>query len=103
MQGGNYMKDLLKKGLALGRGLAGISKEQIEKFVDEMVNKGEVSANESKELVENLVKRGQEEQQELNHKIKVQLQSLLTELGVVTKADFSQLEERLSKLENRTN
>ena len=97
------MKDLLKKGLALGLGLAVISKEQIEKFVDEMVNKGEVSANESKELVENLVKRGQEEQQELNKKIKEQLQGLMTELGVVTKADFSQLEERLSKLENRTN
>ncbi|MDA8212426.1 MAG: hypothetical protein M0021_11205, partial [Clostridia bacterium] len=37
------MMDFIKKGLAFGLGLAVTSKEQAEKFVNELVKKGELS------------------------------------------------------------
>lgn len=95
------MKDLLKKGLALGLGLAVASKEQIEKVVDELVKKGEVSAAESKELVEELVKKGEQEQEELKNKVRAYLKEFLSELDVPTKSDLKSLESRIEKLENR--
>lgn len=95
------MIDLLKKGLALGLGFAIVSKEQIEKVVDELVKKGEVSVTESKDLINDLVQKGEEQQQEINTKIQDQLQKLLEELKVPTQADILRLEKRIAVLENQ--
>lgn len=95
------MIDLLKKGLALGLGFAIVSKEQIEKVVDELVKKGEVSVTESKDLVNDLVQKGQEQQQEINSKMQEQFQKLLGELKIPTLADIERLEKRIASLENQ--
>ncbi|MDI6813538.1 MAG: polyhydroxyalkanoate synthesis regulator [Desulfitobacteriaceae bacterium] len=95
------MKDLIKKGLALGLGLAVASKEQIEKGVDDLVKKGEVSAAESKDLVEELVKKGEDEQKELKQKVRGYLREFLNELEIPTKDDLRGLESRIERLENK--
>lgn len=95
------MKDLIKKGLALGLGLAVVSKEQIEKFVDEMVKKGEVSSAESKEMIRDLFEKGEAEKKELNARIHEQLDKLLKELNIPSKADLERLEQRIIELENK--
>lgn len=95
------MKDLLKKGLALGFGVAVFSKEQIEKVVDDLVKKGEVSTAESKELVNELIAKGEEEQKELQRVIREQFNKLLSEINIPTKEDIKRLEERLSRLESK--
>lgn len=95
------MMDLLKKGLALGLGLAIVSKEQIEKVVDELVKKGDVSVTESKDLINELVQKGEEQQKELNSKIKEQIQKFLVELNLPTQADIDRLEKRIANLENQ--
>lgn len=95
------MIDLLKKGLSLGLGFAVVSKEQIEKVVDELVNKGEVSATESKDLINELVQKGEEQHREMNTKIQEQLQKILGELKVPTHAEIERLEKRIADLENQ--
>jgi len=95
------MKDLINKGLALGLGLAVASKEQIEKLVDELVKKGEVSAAESKELIRELFEKGEAEKKEMNGRIHEQLDKLLKELNIPTKADMERLERRIQDLENK--
>ena len=95
------MKDLIKKGLALGLGLAVVSKEQIEKLVDELVKKGEVSTAESKDLIHELFAKGEAEKKEMNARIRDQFQKLLNDLNIPTKADLERLEQRLQELENK--
>ena len=94
------MKDLISKGLALGLGLAVVSKEQIEKLVDELVKKGEVSTAESKELVRELFEKGEAEKKEMNARIHEQVEKLLKDLNIPTKADLERLEQRIQALEN---
>jgi len=95
------MKDLINKGLAFGLGLAMVSKEQIEKFVDELVKKGDVSAAESKELIRKLFEKGEAEKKEMNARIHEQLEKLLKDLNIPTKADLERLEQRIHDLENK--
>lgn len=95
------MRDLIQKGLAIGLGLAVVSKEQIEKLVDELVKKGEVSATESKELIRELSEKGEEEKKELNARIQEQLKKILNDLNIPSKADLERLEQRIQELENR--
>lgn len=95
------MKDLIKKGLALGLGLAVVSKEQIEKLVDELVKKGEVTASESKELVQELFEKGEAEKMQINERFREQFAQLLKDLNIPTKADLERLEERIQALETK--
>ena len=95
------MKDLINKGLAFGLGLAVVSKEQIEKLVDELVKKGEVSAAESKELIRELFEKGEAEKKEMNARIHEQMEKLLKDLNIPTKSDLERLEQRIQELENK--
>ena len=95
------MKDLINKGLAIGLGLAVVSKEQIEKLVDELVKKGEVSAGESKDLIRELFEKGEAEKKEMNVRIHDQMEKLLKDLNIPTKADLERLEQRIQDLENK--
>lgn len=94
------MKDLIKRGLALGLGFAVVSKEQIEKVIDELVKKGEISAGESKDLMSELLQKGEEQQKEINAKLRDQVKKILEEFNVPSKADFDRLEKRIVQLEN---
>ncbi|HBW34007.1 phasin family protein [Desulfosporosinus sp. BICA1-9] len=95
------MKDLIKKGFALSLGLVLLSREQVEKSVTQLVNKGEVPASEAKELVNELIEKGEEQQRLLEDKIREQIKKLLIEINIASKEDLQQLEQRLQKLEQR--
>ncbi len=95
------MKDMFRKTLALGLGLALASKEQIEKTVDELVKKGEVSATESKELIDELITKGEDGHRELRNKIRGHVKEFLSEMDIPTKEDLKNLESRIEKLERR--
>jgi polyhydroxyalkanoate synthesis regulator phasin len=91
------MIDLMKKGIMFGLGLAVVSKDQIEKLVDELVKKGEVSQAKSKELVNTITQRGEEQQQKLNQMIREQIKQLTEELHLATKDDIHRLEQLINK------
>jgi len=93
------MNELLKKAVSLGIGITVTSKEKVEKYVDDLVKKGEVAPGESKELLARLLQRGDEEQAELKRFVKEQLHQVLAELRVATKEDVARLEARLAALE----
>lgn len=95
------VKEVFRKTLSLGLGLALASKEQIEKTVAELVKKGEVSATESKELMDELIKKGEDGHRELRNKIREHVKEFLYEMDIPTKEDLKNLESRLEKLERR--
>lgn len=100
MQEGTNM-DFFKKGLALGIGLALTSKEHAEKIVNELVKKGELSLEDSKEVMNQLMERGQEEKNEWQRLIREQLTEWIHKLDLVTKDDLKKLEQRIQNLENK--
>lgn len=95
------MSDLFKKAVSLGLGLTMVSKEKVEKVVDDLVARGELAPNESKALVNRLIERGEEEQGQLKSLIHEQVNRLLTELHVPTGNDLIKLEQRIATLESR--
>ncbi|PTM59996.1 phasin family protein [Desmospora activa] len=94
------MKDWMKKGMAAGLGLAVISKERIEKTVQELVKKGEMTPKASRELLDQLIARGEQEQQALEDTIQTQVQKTLHDWNVATQDDIHRLERRIQMLEN---
>jgi len=96
------MKEIIKRGLALGLGLAVTSKEQVEKLVEDMVKKGELARDESTEYVSDMVRRGEEVQKELERIIHQKVKEKLEDFNLATKDDIRRLEQRLNQVERQT-
>ncbi|MNP08275.1 Poly(hydroxyalcanoate) granule associated protein (phasin) [compost metagenome] len=95
------MSDLFKKAISLGLGLTVVSKEKVEKIVEELVTRGELAPDESKALVNRLIERGEEEQGQIKSVIQEQVNRILKELHVPTGSDVASLEQRIAALESK--
>ncbi|GER68103.1 ATP synthase subunit B [Weizmannia acidilactici] len=97
------MLDRMNQLLSLGLGMAVVSKEQVEKAVNRLVEKGNLTKAESKQLIDELLEKGEQSKQELNEAIKERVNQILSEMNVATKDEIKALELRIQQLEERLN
>ncbi|MEI7026217.1 phasin family protein [Paenibacillus sp. y28] len=95
------MRELIGRAVALGLGLAVTSKEQVEKTVEELVKKGEVSRQESSSFVDELLRKGEEARARMDATVQERVQSFLEEQHIATKRDVERLEQRIALLEQQ--
>mgnify|MGYP002399038597 CR=1 FL=1 len=95
------MNDLFDKLFSLGIGIAAASKEQVEKLVNELVEKGKMTRSESAEVVESLINKGKETQKKMEEVVNSKVEETLKSLNLVTKKDFDELEARVKALEEK--
>ncbi|RAV02326.1 phasin family protein [Paenibacillus sp. YN15] len=93
------MRDMLHRAVSLGLGLAVASKEQIEKTVEELVKKGEVSRAESGEFLEELLNKGSEAKARMDQAVNDKVQSILKDRGIASLDEVKALERRIAVLE----
>ncbi|MBB3905819.1 phasin family protein [Anoxybacteroides rupiense] len=93
--------DMIRKMLAFGLGLASVSKEQAEKLVDELVKRGELSLEESKDVIDQWIRQKEEGKAEFQRAVREQFKQMLDKLDLATKEDIRQLEERIQRLEQK--
>ncbi|MFD2115885.1 phasin family protein [Paenibacillus yanchengensis] len=94
------MKDFLQRAVSLGLGIVVESKEQIEKLVDDLVKKGEVSKSESTALIEQMVQKGDQVKEQISAIVQEKMQTNSSEQWV-TKEEFQRLEARIAQLEQQ--
>ncbi|GFR37607.1 hypothetical protein PRECH8_09030 [Insulibacter thermoxylanivorax] len=95
------MKDTMDKLLRLGLGLVAAGKEQIEKTVEELVEKGELSRAESKAVVDEWLKKGEDTKQHIERLIQERLDALIQQANLATKGEIARLEQRIAELEEK--
>ncbi|MNW37121.1 Poly(hydroxyalcanoate) granule associated protein (phasin) [compost metagenome] len=95
------MSDLLKRAISLGWGLTVVSKEKVERIVDDLVKRGELAPTESKALIERLMSRGEEDLGHVKTLVREQLARGLEELDVPSQKDIRALEQRIAALESQ--
>ncbi|WP_257007082.1 phasin family protein [Shouchella clausii] len=93
------MKDLLNNMYSLGVGAAVASKEQIEKTVNDLVQRGEVKRSESNQLIDDLLAKGQKAQENMENMIQERTKQFLSSLDVPTKEEVDALKARVAALE----
>ena len=96
------MRNLFSQFISLGLGAAIASKEQIEKVVNDLAAKGEINRSESKDLIKQLIQKGEEAKRELDDTIKTKVTQTLKELDLVTMDEYRKLEQRVEELEKNS-
>jgi len=93
------MKDFIKRMMLFGIGLAAMTREKIEEFVNELVKKGEVSEKEGKEMVQELIDKSKKVRKDLDGKMEEVAAATLKKLHIPTRRELDELKERIEKLE----
>ena len=95
------MLELIRKGLLTGLGLAAITKDKIEEFVNEAVQRGEVSEKEGRELIDRLLKKSEEARHDLEHKVGDLVRATLEKMNIPAREELERLERRVTELERQ--
>jgi len=95
------MESLLGKFLLSGLGVLVLTEEKIEKFIEELTKEGEITQKGKKELLTEIIEKGEEKKKEIEGKIREKVENMLSQMNVATKSDIQKLEKRIEALEKK--
>ncbi|VVB95084.1 Poly(hydroxyalcanoate) granule associated protein (phasin) [uncultured archaeon] len=97
------MSDMLKKMGLFGIGVISLTQEKLDEFTQEMIKKGEMSREEGKKFVREVLSEKEKQVREIEDKINEKVKKTIEESGVVMKSDLAALEKKIEKLEKTIN
>jgi polyhydroxyalkanoate synthesis regulator phasin len=86
------------RGFLATVGALSLSRERIEQTVDKLVAQGDLNVGEGKQLVDELVRRGREEQENMRKLVHQEVQKVVGELDLVSHKDFEVLNQKLDAI-----
>lgn len=90
---------MLRKAMLLGLGALTMTKEALEKTVDELVKKGELNQEEAKEALRELWEKGQQERENLTKMVREQVDKAMQTFAGVSQEEFTAVKARLEAVE----
>jgi len=87
------MSNVLGKSFDLGLGLLMYSRDRVEEFVEELVDRGDVAKKDARKCASELVKRGEEEREELKKLIQGEVSKALEQADVTRKENLATKDE----------
>ncbi len=95
------MIDSIKKAILAGVGAAALTKEKAEEALNDLVDKGKISANEAKETAKKIADDGKEEFEAASAKVQEKIDELLDKMGRKHAERIKELETSVAALEAR--
>lgn len=93
--------ETFKKTVLASLGALALTQEKIQSVARDLVERGELTKDQARRFVEELIDRGKRENSELGARIGEELQRLFDRAPWVAQVDFRVLEERVEKLEEK--
>lgn len=91
--------DALKKTLLASLGVVAFTRDKLQAIVKDLVDRGELTSEQGRKLLEELVERGRRENEEISDLLAREMQHVLERLPFVSRTEFDALAERVRKLE----
>ncbi len=95
------MLDLFRKGILTGLGVVVVTAEEMEKRVNQLVERGKLSAEEGESLVRDFVQKSEDQQNVFQNWFLDTIRSSKESLDLASKQEMQDLEARISSLEDR--
>jgi polyhydroxyalkanoate synthesis regulator phasin len=89
---------LRKMGL-FGIGVVSLTQEKLEEFTQEMIKKGDMSKEEGKKFVKEVLSEKEKQIKEVEDKINEKVKEAIDKSGIVMKSDMEALQRKIDKLE----
>jgi len=92
---------MIRKAMYFGLGAMSLTREMAEKAFSEMAEKGEISSEEAKQFVDDAIKKGEENRNEMRSMMREEFDEWRKNFSMVTRSEFEALEKRISDLEQK--
>lgn len=93
------MKESVRKLGLIGAGLWAMTEEKIDELVKDLVDKGDISKEEGKKVIHDMVEESKKQKADLEKKISEKIQDSISKADIFTRKDMHDLESRLKTLE----
>jgi len=93
------MKDLLKNIVYAGVGAAFLTRDKIEELKNELVEKGNLSREEGRQFVDDLVRRSEKAKDNLELWIGQRVEEKIRQLNLATREDVEELKRKVEELQ----
>lgn len=102
---GNTFLDGLRRILLAGIGVVVLAQEEIEEFVNKLVDRGEIAEKDGRKLVTDVLEQRKSEDEEnieqVSEEMDSRVEGLLKRLNVPTKSEISALSEQIDELSRK--
>jgi polyhydroxyalkanoate synthesis regulator phasin len=99
-------REALKKAFLIGVGATVVTAEKVKELVDELVERGELSQNEAKSFSEDLKTRALKEKEQFESRVKetvdTYVKKAMESLGVVSRQEFEALKAEVAGLKGES-
>jgi poly(hydroxyalkanoate) granule-associated protein len=90
--------EALRKVLLAGIGAVAIAQEEIEDFVNKLVERGEIAEKDGKKLVREIMDKRKKETEKAEDEVTKRIEDILDKMNVPTKSDIDALGEKITAL-----
>ena len=98
---GKSIRGLAEEAFFAGIGVAALTKDRADELVDELAERGKMTREESRALVDDLTGRWRGEALRFGERTGSALTDVFRSVGLVTRREYEELELRLAQLEHR--
>ncbi|MGI5912250.1 MAG: phasin family protein [Syntrophomonadaceae bacterium] len=91
----------MRKAFLFGLGAMSMTRETAERYINEIIEKGQMSTEEARQFVEDAIKKGEDERKEIQKLIREEIGDFKKDFFLVTRAEFEALEARIKELEQK--
>ncbi len=99
------MTEIVRRVLLAGVGGVVLAQEEIEEFVDRLVDKGEIAEQDGKKLIKEMMQRRRKEtpkvEKDMDKRIDSIVERVLSRMNVPTKSDIDALGQKISELSHK--
>jgi poly(hydroxyalkanoate) granule-associated protein len=96
--GGKSFLGMARRVLLAGIGAMALTQEEAEKFVDRLVERGEIAEKDGKKLVRDMMERRRKETHKAEEQMDKRIEELLHRMNVPSKADIEALSAKITAL-----
>lgn len=97
----NPLLEAARKVLLAGIGAVALAQEEIEDFVNRLVERGEIAEKDGRKLVREVVDRRKKDAEKAEDEISKRVEEVLDRMSVPTKADIEALGEKIAHLSKK--
>lgn len=97
----HHWSQQVRRILLAGVGAVALAEEEIERFVDRLVERGEIGVKDGKRLIEELLRTRREQARSQFERLDERIEWVLSRMNLATRRDVSGLREALERLNCR--
>ncbi len=97
----NPLYESVRKVLLAGIGAVALAQEEIEDFVNKLIERGEIAEKDGKKLIRDLMERRKKQAKEAEQNLDKQVEEVLGRMNIPTKSDIQALSAKINELNEK--